>query len=103
MENPPSSHRKWYHFNIRKTPCAKDSLLNGIIIGGIGGVAYYLKSGVVKRSCDIAVGGFIVTAFICWNLCIYQKKRTRAQLNKAMEVMNKNNSIKDTNNNNNNN
>ena len=51
---------------LRHTPCAKTSLLQGLQIGALAGVAVYVPSRRIMRSCNVAVGVSILASAVSW-------------------------------------
>jgi len=45
-------------------------------------------AGVVKRSCDFAVGGFALISLASWEVCRMAKAKQRADIKRAVKVLN---------------
>lgn len=69
--------RKWWHFDVLHTPCARDGLLVGIGCGGLAGLGYFLKYKLITRSGDWAVGVFAATSALAFVIC--RSKRAARQ------------------------
>lgn len=95
MEDYEERKKKWY-LDVRHTPCARNALLYGILVGGVSGILYYFKSGVVRRSCDFAVGGFAVISFVIWEVCRYQKAKLRSDIKRTVDILNHINETKNS-------
>ncbi|CAI9562783.1 unnamed protein product [Staurois parvus] len=71
--------------DVKKTPCARDSLLYGSVGSLVVGVGNFLATSRVRRSCDIAVGGFILTTLGSWVYCRYNHAKLRIQQRMVQE------------------
>ena len=90
-DNVNLSQKKWYP-DVKNTPCARNSLIHGILGGLATGLLYFLKSSkqpnqsltlvcvhddvypsadVVIKSCDFAIVGFVVIGYGSWCVEIY--------------------------------
>ena len=61
--------RKWWHFDVLHTPCARDGLLVGISCGVLTGMAYFFKYKLIIKSGDWAVGAFAVSSALSFVYC----------------------------------
>ncbi|MEE6475493.1 hypothetical protein FKM82_010767 [Ascaphus truei] len=52
--------------DVRNTPCARESVLYGSVGALVIGLGHFIATSRVRRSCDLAVGGFILSTFGCW-------------------------------------
>uniref|UniRef100_A0A8D0H1M1 Cytochrome c oxidase assembly protein COX20, mitochondrial n=1 Tax=Sphenodon punctatus TaxID=8508 RepID=A0A8D0H1M1_SPHPU len=66
-------------FDVRKIPCARESILYGAAGSLALGLGHFLATSRVKRSCDFGVGGFILTTLGCWFYCRYNNAKLRIQ------------------------
>ncbi|CAI8048349.1 Cytochrome c oxidase assembly protein COX20, mitochondrial [Geodia barretti] len=80
--------KKWY-LDVENTPCARDALVHGIAGSLVIGALYFMKSNVVRRSCDFAVGGFALTSLISWELCRVNRAKERAEIKSTVTILNK--------------
>ncbi|XP_068088159.1 cytochrome c oxidase assembly protein COX20, mitochondrial [Hyperolius riggenbachi] len=76
-DGPPKE--KSFKLWIQKTPCARESLLYGSVGSLLFGTGYFLATSRVKRSFDVAVGGFILTNMSVWFYCRYNNAKRRIQ------------------------
>ncbi|KAM9317236.1 cytochrome c oxidase assembly protein COX20, mitochondrial [Gastrophryne carolinensis] len=65
--------------DVEKTPCARESVLYGSVGSLVIGIANFLATSRVKRSCDFAVGGFIISTLGFWTYCRYNNAKLRIQ------------------------
>ncbi|NP_001089354.1 uncharacterized protein LOC734404 [Xenopus laevis] len=65
--------------DVQKTPCARESILYGTVGSLVIGLGHFLATSRVRRSCDFAVGGFILTTLGCWVHCRYNNAKLRIQ------------------------
>ncbi|XP_075720584.1 cytochrome c oxidase assembly protein COX20, mitochondrial [Rhinoderma darwinii] len=65
--------------DVKKTPCARESVLYGSVGSLVIGVGNFLATSRVKRSCDLAAGGFILSTLGCWLYCRYNYAKLRIQ------------------------
>ncbi|XP_075059657.1 cytochrome c oxidase assembly protein COX20, mitochondrial [Mixophyes fleayi] len=65
--------------DVKKTPCARESVLYGSVGSLLFGVGHFLATSRVKRSCDLAFGGFILSTLGCWVYCRYNHAKLRIQ------------------------
>ncbi|XP_053567015.1 cytochrome c oxidase assembly protein COX20, mitochondrial [Bombina bombina] len=65
--------------DVKKTPCARESLLYGSAGSLAIGLGHFLATSRVRRSCDFAVGGFILSTLGCWMYCRYNNAKLRIQ------------------------
>uniref|UniRef100_A0A8C5N2R6 Cytochrome c oxidase assembly protein COX20, mitochondrial n=1 Tax=Leptobrachium leishanense TaxID=445787 RepID=A0A8C5N2R6_9ANUR len=73
--------------DVKNTPCARESILYGSVGSLIFGLGHFLATSRVKRSCDVAVGGFILTTIGCWMYCRYNFAKLRMQQTVLKETM----------------
>ncbi|CAB3987465.1 cytochrome c oxidase 20 homolog [Paramuricea clavata] len=78
---------KW-SWDIQKIPCARESLILGISSGLLVGAAVFLKTKVVRKACDYAVGTFAVLSLTSWEICSYQHYRERQKVKEAVGMLN---------------
>ncbi|XP_069810367.1 cytochrome c oxidase assembly protein COX20, mitochondrial [Dendropsophus ebraccatus] len=65
--------------DVQKTPCARESVLFGSVGSVVIGVGHFLATSRVKRSCDLAAGGFILSTLGTWLYCRYNYAKLRIQ------------------------
>ncbi|KAM4771842.1 cytochrome c oxidase assembly protein COX20, mitochondrial [Rhinophrynus dorsalis] len=65
--------------DVKKIPCARESVLYGSVGSLVIGLGHFLATSRVRRSCDLAVGGFIFSTFGCWMYCRYNNAKLRVQ------------------------
>ncbi|KAM4693575.1 cytochrome c oxidase assembly protein COX20, mitochondrial [Discoglossus pictus] len=65
--------------DVQKTPCARESLLYGSVGALAIALGHFLATSRIRRSCDFAVGGFVVSTFGCWMHCRYNNAKLRLQ------------------------
>ncbi|XP_018412560.1 PREDICTED: cytochrome c oxidase protein 20 homolog [Nanorana parkeri] len=75
--------------DVKNTPCARESLLYGSVGSLVVGVGNFLATSRVKRSCDLAVGGFLLTTLSFWMYCRYNHARLRIQQRMVQEGLRK--------------
>ncbi|KAM3931232.1 cytochrome c oxidase assembly protein COX20, mitochondrial [Leptodactylus fuscus] len=65
--------------DVQKTPCARESVLFGSVGSLVIGVGSFLATSRVKRSCDLAAGGFVLSTLGSWLYCRYNYAKLRIQ------------------------
>ncbi|KAM5164086.1 cytochrome c oxidase assembly protein COX20, mitochondrial isoform 2-T2 [Mantella aurantiaca] len=75
--------------DVKKTPCARESVLYGSVGSLMVGVGNFLATSRVKRSCDLAVGGFILTTLSFWMYCRYNHAKLKIQQKMVQEGIKK--------------
>lgn len=65
--------------NVENTPCARESILHGSLGSVVAGFGHFLRTSRIRRSCDVAVGGFILVTLGCWFHCRYNYAKLRIQ------------------------
>ncbi|XP_057315919.1 cytochrome c oxidase assembly protein COX20, mitochondrial-like isoform X2 [Hydractinia symbiolongicarpus] len=78
------------HF-ISETPCVRSSLLFGISCGLTIGLGMGLYSKRIKKSCDIAVGSFIMTSLGSWSYCYYSRWQRFQNMEAIIKVIDEKN------------
>ncbi|XP_040207000.1 cytochrome c oxidase assembly protein COX20, mitochondrial [Rana temporaria] len=73
------SFKLFWILDVQKTPCARESLLYGSVGSLVAGVGNFLATSRVRRSCDLAVGGFVLTTLGVWVYCRYNHAKLRIQ------------------------
>ncbi|CAH2250002.1 cytochrome c oxidase 20 homolog [Pelobates cultripes] len=73
--------------DVRNTPCVRESILFGSVGSLVIGVGHFLATSRVRRSCDLAVGGFILTTLSSWIYCRYNSAKLRIQQNMLKTAM----------------
>ena len=81
--------RKWWHFDVIHTPCARDGLLTGISCGVVTGIAYFLKYKLIFKSGDWAVGVFAVSSALSFVYCRSKRAAKQQALKDIAEYTNK--------------
>ncbi|XP_064402543.1 cytochrome c oxidase assembly protein COX20, mitochondrial-like [Halichondria panicea] len=88
QEEAYEQRKKSWLPDVRNTPCARSALIHGILGGLTLGLLYFAKSSIVRRSCDLAVGGFAVMALTSWEVCRWSKAKKRAEVKRTVAVLN---------------
>ncbi|KAL0127050.1 hypothetical protein PUN28_005400 [Cardiocondyla obscurior] len=57
--------------DIRKIPCFKQSMLNGIYGGILGGLAAFMYTSRIKLATNVALGSYMGVTVIYWCYCRY--------------------------------
>ncbi|XP_063773884.1 cytochrome c oxidase assembly protein COX20, mitochondrial isoform X2 [Pseudophryne corroboree] len=65
--------------DVKKTPCARESVLYGSVGSLVIGISHFLATSRVRRSCDLAFGGFILSTLGSWIYCRYNHAKMRIQ------------------------
>ncbi|XP_047610957.1 cytochrome c oxidase assembly protein COX20, mitochondrial [Phacochoerus africanus] len=71
--------------DVENTPCARESILHGSLGSVVAGLGHFLLTSRIRRSCDVAVGGFILVTLGCWFHCRYNYAKLRIQERVARE------------------
>uniref|UniRef100_A0A8D1WFF9 Cytochrome c oxidase assembly protein COX20, mitochondrial n=1 Tax=Sus scrofa TaxID=9823 RepID=A0A8D1WFF9_PIG len=71
--------------DVENTPCARESVLHGSLGSVVAGLGHFLLTSRIRRSCDVAVGGFILVTLGCWFHCRYNYAKLRIQERVARE------------------
>ncbi|XP_061431307.1 cytochrome c oxidase assembly protein COX20, mitochondrial [Lethenteron reissneri] len=71
--------------DVQNTPCARECVLHGSAGATVFGLSYFLFTSRVRRSCDVAMGGFIFTTLSSWFYCRYQNAKMRIQQRSLQE------------------
>jgi len=82
---------------LQKTPCVRSSLIMGIASGLGVGIAAFMFTKHVKKSCDFAVGSFAVISTGSWGYCSYNRRQQQKNIDmviKTLEIKNKENKEK---------
>ncbi|XP_065055632.1 cytochrome c oxidase assembly protein COX20, mitochondrial-like [Rhopilema esculentum] len=74
---------------IENTPCARNSLLYGLVGGMTVGTSKYMYSKHIRRSCDYAVASFALVSIGSWQLCRYLNWKQRKEIDKTVELLTK--------------
>uniref|UniRef100_A0A7M5X6Y8 Cytochrome c oxidase assembly protein COX20, mitochondrial n=2 Tax=Clytia hemisphaerica TaxID=252671 RepID=A0A7M5X6Y8_9CNID len=72
---------------VQKTPGVRSSLINGIVGGSSFGIGTFLFTKRIKRSCDVAVGGFLTFSLISWGYCSYHRMEQAKNLQNIIQTM----------------
>ncbi|XP_044146169.1 cytochrome c oxidase assembly protein COX20, mitochondrial [Bufo gargarizans] len=78
LEKEKSFKLLWI-LDVQKVPCARESVLFGSVGSLVIGVGHFLATSRVKRSCDLAAGGFILSTLGSWLYCRYNYAKLRIQ------------------------
>ncbi|XP_029449814.1 cytochrome c oxidase assembly protein COX20, mitochondrial [Rhinatrema bivittatum] len=73
--------------DVKKVPCARESVLYGAAGSLVAGLGHFLATSRVRRSCDVGVGGFLLTTLGCWIYCRYNNAKLRSQQKIIQEGM----------------
>ncbi|NXI55704.1 COX20 protein, partial [Chloroceryle aenea] len=73
--------------DVKRVPCARESVLYGSLGSFVVGLGYFLATSRVRRSCDFAVGGFISTTLGYWFYCRYNLAQQRIRQRMLKEGM----------------
>ncbi|KAM8999114.1 cytochrome c oxidase assembly protein COX20, mitochondrial isoform X1 [Sarcophilus harrisii] len=65
--------------DVQNVPCARHSILYGSLGSVIAALGHFLFTSRVRRSCDVAVGVFILGTLGCWFPCRYNYAKQRIQ------------------------
>ncbi|XP_072265425.1 cytochrome c oxidase assembly protein COX20, mitochondrial [Pyxicephalus adspersus] len=85
-ENPKEeSYKLLWLLDVKKTPCARESVLYGSVGSLVVGVGNFLATSRIRRSCDMAVGGFILTTLGFWMYCRYNHAKLLIQQRRVQE------------------
>ncbi|XP_032468697.1 cytochrome c oxidase assembly protein COX20, mitochondrial [Phocoena sinus] len=71
--------------DVENIPCARDSTLYGSLGSVVAGLGHFLITSRIRRSCDVAIGGFILVTLGCWFHCRYNYAKLRIQERLARE------------------
>lgn len=74
---------------FRNSPCSKTTFMNGIGAGVLVGVASFMFTKHVKRSCDFAVGAFGIVSAGSWGYCNYHREQVHNVNVMVMESLKK--------------
>ncbi|NXN95083.1 COX20 protein, partial [Rhinopomastus cyanomelas] len=87
-DSEPSKSFKLLEFlNIQTVPCARESILYGSLGSFVLGLGHFLATSRVRRSCDVAVGGFICTMLGYWCYCRYNLAQQRIRQRMLQQAM----------------
>ncbi|NXK74329.1 COX20 protein, partial [Amazona guildingii] len=73
--------------DVQSVPCARESVLYGSVGSLVAGLGYFLATSRVRRSCDVAVGGFICTMLGYWFYCRYNLAQQRIRQRMLKEAV----------------
>lgn len=73
--------------DVKNVPCARESVLYGSLGSLVMGLGHFLATSRVRRSCDVAVGGFICTMLGYWSYCRYNLAQQRIRQRMLKEGM----------------
>ncbi|XP_048865702.1 cytochrome c oxidase assembly protein COX20, mitochondrial [Brienomyrus brachyistius] len=65
--------------DVRNTPCARESILQGAGGSLVAGFGYFLATSRVRRSFDVGMIGFTLTTLVSWFHCRYNNAKLRIQ------------------------
>ncbi|KAI1333308.1 hypothetical protein F5Y16DRAFT_9557 [Xylariaceae sp. FL0255] len=74
-------------WKILQIPCAREGFLTGIGSGVAIGAVRYLVGGRATRAANWAAGSFIIGGIVHWEYCQAQRRRERATMARAVQVM----------------
>eukprot|EP00126_Sphaerothecum_destruens_P006661 Sdes_comp19474_c0_seq1m10924 len=72
---------------IERTPCMRDSLLNGIVSGFLVGGVMGLRKSNVMVGCNYAVGCFVCASIVSWETCNYLASRKKVKQHQVAEEL----------------
>ncbi|KAG9483972.1 cytochrome c oxidase assembly protein COX20, mitochondrial [Eleutherodactylus coqui] len=78
-EREEKSFRLLWILDVQKIPCARESVLYGSVGSLVIGVGNFLATSRVRRSCDLAVGGFLLSTLGSWLYCRYNYAKLKIQ------------------------
>ncbi|XP_063247032.1 cytochrome c oxidase assembly protein COX20, mitochondrial isoform X2 [Prinia subflava] len=84
---PGKSFKLLGFLDVKNVPCARESVLYGSLGSLVMGLGHFLATSRVKRSCDVAVGGFICTMLGYWFYCRYNLAQQRIRQRMLKEGM----------------
>ncbi|NWW81518.1 COX20 protein, partial [Climacteris rufus] len=84
---PRKSFKLLGFLDVKNVPCARESVLYGSLGSLVMGLGHFLATSRVKRSCDVAVGGFICTMLGYWFYCRYNLAQQRIRQRMLKEGM----------------
>lgn len=58
--------------DVSKIPCFRESFLNGILGGAVIGIGTFLKTSQPRRSCNNAMGSYVLITLFYWSYCRYE-------------------------------
>ncbi|KAF8250186.1 hypothetical protein K440DRAFT_597656 [Wilcoxina mikolae CBS 423.85] len=78
----------WEDFKkVHLQPCFREANLYGMGAGfAVGGVRFIFGGGVPK-SCNWAVGGFVLTSIACYERCQYRRRKEKEGMRRAAEII----------------
>ncbi|KAI1174775.1 hypothetical protein F4777DRAFT_579667 [Nemania sp. FL0916] len=74
-------------FSIHRLPCAREGFLTGIGAATVIGAGRYVVGGKAFKAANWAVGSFMLGSVIQWEVCQAQRRRERAAMARAVEIM----------------
>ncbi|KAI1817030.1 hypothetical protein GGS20DRAFT_120732 [Poronia punctata] len=75
-------------FKIHQIPCAREGLMTGIGAGTAFGMGRYIVGANAPKAANWAFGAFMLGSIIQWEYCQAQRRKERAAMARAVEVMN---------------
>ncbi|KAI0397562.1 hypothetical protein F5Y17DRAFT_348584 [Xylariaceae sp. FL0594] len=72
---------------LHQIPCAREGLLTGIGAGAVTGVGRYLTGAKAPKAANWAFGAFLLGSIIQWEYCQAQRRKERAAMARAVEIM----------------
>lgn len=76
-------------YDLRRVPCMRESLINGIIVGLLVGGNSFRLSRHPMKACNSAILTFCGFSPIVWHVCGYRFGRERDQLHDIMKIQDK--------------
>ncbi|KAF8541906.1 hypothetical protein BDD12DRAFT_827237 [Trichophaea hybrida] len=72
---------------VHLQPCFREANLYGMGAGfAVGGVRFIFGGGVPK-SCNWAVGGFVLASITCYERCQYRRRKEKEGMRRAVEII----------------
>ncbi|KAM8947718.1 cytochrome c oxidase assembly protein COX20, mitochondrial [Pelodytes ibericus] len=81
------SFRLFGILDVKNTPCTRESILSGSVASLVAGVGHFLGTSRIRRSCDVAVGGFLLTTLGCWIYCRYNTAKQRLEQKRLKDAI----------------
>ena len=75
----------WPVFDISRNPCARTSLMWGIVTGTVAGFHGWRTRGTARAMADLAVAMFVCTASMNWVLCTREHNERRQRIKESVQ------------------
>ncbi|KAI1438068.1 hypothetical protein GGR50DRAFT_691545 [Xylaria sp. CBS 124048] len=74
-------------FKVHQIPCAREGLMTGIGAGVVLGIGRYVTGAKAPKAANWAFGAFLLGSVIQWEYCQAQRRKERAAMARAVEVI----------------